>query len=127
MSALVIVLIVLGVLIVLVFIGGLVAARRRTRTQMGSYEQHIAEADHALEQARAGDKGWDRPVMEQAARQALSEARPDRSFEELALVLVDDPPGVTEDRAHFMAAGSEGEVRVVLVRGDAGWYAERVE
>ena len=40
--------------------------------------------------------------MERAAREAVAEARPGSDYE-LYLVLVDDRPGVEEDRAQFMA------------------------
>ena len=46
---------------------------------------------------------------------------------DLHLVLVDDRPGVEEDRAHFGAAGGDGEVRVVLARDPSGgWTVESV-
>ena len=122
-----IVVLVLAGVLVLVFLGGLVAARARDRRQAPSYSRHVAEADHALEQARASDKGWDREVMEQAARRALEEARPGFDVQRLELVLVDDRPGTDQDRAHFVAVGGSGEVRVVLARTGDHWGAERVE
>jgi hypothetical protein len=127
MSALVIVLIVLAVLILLVFVGGLVRARRRDRAQASTYAQHVAAADQALEAARAADRGWDRAVMEEACRRALRDRHPDFSYEELHLVLVDDQPGTDEDRAHFVATGPDGEARVVLARTGDHWGAEDVE
>ncbi len=127
MTVLAIILIVLAALLVLVFVGGLVAARRRTRETAGEYARHLADADHALEQARAADKGWDRAVMEDVARQALAREHPGATFDRLDLVLVDDRPGVTEDKAHFVATGGGEQVRVVLARSDAGWHLERPE
>jgi hypothetical protein len=127
MSVLAIVLIVVGVLILVVLVGGFLAISRRERLQAGSYVEHVRAADEALEQARAADKGWDREVMEQAARQAVSQARPGWSFDNLHLVLVDDRPGVTEDRAEFVAVGGDDEVRVALARRDEGWVVERVD
>ena len=41
--------------------------------------------------------------MEDTARRALARAHPGREFTDLDLVLVDDRPGVHEDRAHFEA------------------------
>jgi hypothetical protein len=128
MSVLVIVLIVVGALIVLGFVGGLLAARRRARAQEASFPRGVAEADQALEEARAADRGWDRGLLEEAARAGLAEARPGWTYEELHLVLVDDRPGVAEDRAHFVATGPQGEGRVVVARRDEmGWVAEHVE
>lgn len=126
MSTLAIVLIALAILIVLVFIGGLTASRRRAQAGAMDYAQHVAAADQALEQARASDRGWDRAVLEQTARDALEAERPGWRYRNLHLVLVDDRPGVTEDRAQFAAVGDDGEARVVLVRGEAGWALERV-
>ena len=124
MSVLAIVLIAFGVLVVLLFIGGLVARRRHDRQLAPDYLRHIAEADNALEQARAADRGWDREDMEAVARQALESAHPGVTFERLHLVLVDDQPGVNEDRAHFEAWDGDRAVRVVLTRSEAGWAAE---
>jgi hypothetical protein len=126
MSALAIVLIVVAILVLLVLAGGFAAARRRELTQAPDYGRHLAEADAALEQARAADKGWDRAVMEAAVQRALEEQRPGFRADRLHLVLVDDRPGVSEDKAHFVAAAGEEEVRIVLARGEAGWAAESV-
>jgi hypothetical protein len=127
MSTLAIIVIVVVLVLVLVFLGGLAATRRRAAAGAQDYERRVAEADQALEQARALDKGWDRGALEQTARDALGEHRPDFSYDDLFLVLVDDRPGTSEDRAHFAAVGSDGEARVVLVRGPDGWSAEKVE
>jgi hypothetical protein len=121
------VLIVLGVLVILFFIGGLLGARVRDRRQAGSYAQHVAEADAALEQARAGDRGWDREAMEEAAQAAIAEARGDWDFKDLHLVLVDDRPGTDEDRARFVAVAPDDECHVTLARQGGRWVAERVE
>ena len=43
--------------------------------------------------------------MEAAARAAVGESRPGWTDDELQLVLVEDRPGVEEDRAHFVAVG----------------------
>jgi hypothetical protein len=127
MSTLAIIVIAVVAVIVLVFIGGLAATRRRAAAGAADYERHIAEADRALEQARASDRGWERGALEQAARVALREQWPDFVFDDLFLVLVDDRPGIHEDRAHFAAVGSGGEARVVLVREQTGWAPEAVE
>jgi hypothetical protein len=61
--------------------------------------------------------------MEDVARAALNERRPGWDFRSLDLVLVDDRPGVHEDRAHFQASDGDRRVLVVLTRGEAGWTA----
>jgi hypothetical protein len=124
MSIVAIVLIALGALIALLFVGGYIARRRRDRELAPDYLRHIEEADNALEQARAADRGWDREVMERTAREALTAAHPATNFERLHLVLVDDRPGVDRDRAHFEAWDGDRPVKVVLTRSDAGWAAD---
>jgi hypothetical protein len=120
------VLLIVGAVLLLFFIGGLVAVAVRSRREAGSYERHVRDADQALEQARAGDRGWDRELMESVARSALSDSRPDFSYGDLHLVLVEDRPGMDEDRAHFVAVGADGEARIVLGRQDGAWIAESV-
>jgi hypothetical protein len=127
LSTLGIILIVLAVLVVLFFIGGVLGARRRDRRQAGSYAEHVAAADAALQQARASDRGWHREAMEAVARDAIADSRRDWDYTDLHLVLVDDRPGTEEDRAQFVAVGADGEVRVVLAREGDRWVAERVE
>ena len=127
LSTLGIIVIVLGVLVILFFIGGLLGARARDRRGAGAYEGHVRAADAALEQARAGDRGWHRDAMETVAREAVDRARPGWAYDDLHLVLVDDRPGSQEDRAHFVALGSDGECRVVLARDGDRWVAESVD
>ena len=127
MSVIAIVLIVVGVVILVVLVGGFVAVRRRARAEAPVFEERVAAADRALEEAKAADKGWDRAVMETAVQEAVSKSRPGWSYDDLHLVLVDDRPGVTEDRAEFVAVGAGEEVRVGLARRDEGWVVERVE
>ena len=126
MSTLGIVLIVIAGVVLLLLLGGFAGAARRRDRHGHHYDRHLAEADQALEQARAADKGWDRAVLEGAARQALADQRPGWPYSELALVLVDDRPGISEDRVHFVAYGDDGETRVVLARREAGWAVEQL-
>ena len=127
MSTLGIVLIAVAAVLLLLFLGGLSGAARRGRRREPQRARHVAEADRALEHARAADRGWDRSALEAAARDALSSERGGWSYEELVLVLVDDRPGVEEDRAHLVASGAEGEARVILARRESGWALERIE
>lgn len=127
MSTLAIVLVVAGASLALLFLGGLAYSLRRQRRNRSADAHHIAEADRALERARAADRGWDRERLDRAAREALASERPDWRYGELALVLVDDRPGVSEDRAHLVAAADDGNVRVVLRRRGDDWELERLE
>ena len=126
MSTLAIVLIVIAVVFVLLFAGGVVVERRRLNRP--DFEADVASADRALESARADDRGWERDLLDQAAESALRSERPGFTWDSLHLVLVDDRPGVEEDRAHLMATGADGGARVVLSRDAGGaWVCERIE
>ena len=127
MSTIEIIVSVLVVLVVLFFLLGLLGTRARARYQEPTFADHVRAADEALEQARALDRGWHRDTMEAAARAAVGEARPGWSFDDLQLVLVEDRPGVEEDRAHFVAVADDGHARVILARQGDQWIAERVE
>ena len=126
MSTLAVVLILAALLVLALLIGGTIAVRRRMERGSEAYGRHLAAADHALEAARASDRGWDRAVMEDVVRAALNERRPGWDFRSLDLVLVDDRPGVHEDRAHFEASDGDERVLVVLSRGESGWSATEV-
>ena len=127
MSTFAIVLIAIGAVVLALLVGGALGARRRDREREGDYSRRVAEADHALERARALDRGWDRGVMEQAVRRAVTEARPGWTYSELELVLVEDRPGVDQDRAHFVASGSDDEAKIVLARHGDHWGAELID
>jgi hypothetical protein len=116
----------IGLLIVVFFIGGSIAAGRRANAP--ELPDRVRAADRALEQARASDRGWDRDLLERAARAALDEHRPGEAWDLIELELVDDRPGMAEDAARLVATGPGGSARVVLARTEGGqWYAERVE
>ena len=120
-----IVLIIIAAVLLLLLVGGFVASRRRTT----DWSRHVAEADQALEAARAADKGWEKESLLRVAREALESERPGWAYHDLHLVLVDDKPGVAEDKAHFVAVadGGDGEARVVLARDAAGeWRVDAV-
>ena len=126
MSTLATVLIVAGVLVVLLFVGGVLGARKRDRQVAPDFQRHLEQADRALEVARAGDRGWDPVVLEQTVQEALARSHPGATFESVHLVLVEDQPGVHNDRAHYEAHGGDRRVRVVLSRDDSGWHGETV-
>lgn len=125
MSVLAIVLIVLGVLALVFFVGGSVVGRRRGRSP--DFSRHLREAERALEAALAADRGWDPAVLERTALAALAEQRPGFEPDDCHLVFVEDKPGVKEDRARFVAVAGDEQVTVSLVRDEQGWSADRVE
>jgi hypothetical protein len=127
-STFAIVLIAVVAVLALFLLVGFLGTRARDRHQAGSWEESVRSADAALAQAAASDRGWQRDAMESAARAALDEHRPGWRFGVLHLVLVDDRPGIEEDRAHFVAVGDGGdEARVILSRQGDRWSAERVD
>lgn len=124
MSTLGVVVIVVGVVFVLLLVGGLLGARKRDRHGAPVFHRHLARADQALQEARANDRGWDPEVLERTVQDTLSRSHPGVQFESVQLVLVDDRPGVEQDRAHYEARGEVGKVHVVLSRDEAGWRGE---
>ena len=128
MSVLAIVLIIVGVTVLFALFLGYLGVRARDERQAGTWEAEVRAADGALAQAAASDRGWHRELMEEAARTALTESRPDWRFDVIHLVLVDDRPGIEEDRAHFVAVAEGGdEARVVLSRQGDQWVAESID
>jgi hypothetical protein len=125
-STIAIILLVLLGLLALLFVGGVIAARRHANETSGRLLLKIQAADRALEAARAADRGWDRVLLDEAARAAIELERPGFRYDALHLVLVEDRPGTEEDRAQLAAVGEEGELRVVLSRHGDGWVAESV-
>ena len=123
MSVLAIILIVLAALILLLFVGGLVANERRQRAREAQLHAQIEAADHALAEARAGDRGWDLPALEEVARQACAGRLGGRQPEQLHLVQVLDRPGTDADEAVFRAIDGEQEEDVVLGREGGQWVA----
>jgi len=126
MSALAIVLIAFGGLLLILLTAGYLVTRRRRESE--DYGAAVRAADRGLEHARAADRGWDRAVLEQVCAAALRAERPDLAYEGIDLVLVDDRPGVAEDRAHMVARGPQGHTRLILARNEGGeWTVSRIE
>jgi hypothetical protein len=121
-----IVVVAVGAVFVLLFFGGVVYTILRERRTRARDARQIAAADRALETARAADRGWDRELLERAARQTLAAERPDLRYDSLSLVLVEDGAGVEEDRAHLPVSAASGDVRVILCRDDRAWPLERL-
>ena len=127
-STFAIVLVAVAAVLALFLLLGFLGTRARDRSQAGSWEKAVRAADAAFAQAAATDRGWHRESMEAAARTALEEHRPGWRYRDLHLVLVDDRPGIEEDRAQFMAIGDDGDdVAVVVARQGDHWSAERVD
>src|SRR5689334_17664381 len=102
MDAVTVIVVVLVLIVAVLAIGGYIANRRRFEAEAADIEQAARLADQHLARAHAEDKGWDRPVLEEAARSAYAE-RTGREPSKLTLVQVVDRPGIEEDEAVFDA------------------------
>lgn len=120
MSTIAIIVVVLVVLVVLLIVGGLIANERRTRAREDETRSAARDADQALAQARASDRGWERGVLEAAARDAFA-ARSPAEVRELVLVQVVDRPGTEEDQALFRVVTDVGSEEILLVRHGDAW------
>jgi hypothetical protein len=98
----IVLIVVLGVL-ALLFVGGLAGNARVRAREEDRHAERIAAADHALAQARAEDRGWNRTALE--------------------LIQVVDRPGTDEDRARFRARTAEGFEELELARAGDEWRA----
>lgn len=115
---LIIVLVVFAVLIV----GGIYARNRQLARSRPAFERALAQVDRDLAAAAATDRGWDRELLEAAARRISMQqlgAEPD----ELTLVEVIDKPGTDSDQAVFDVAAGGSRHRVVLGRQGGDWGA----
>ncbi|QEC50064.1 hypothetical protein FSW04_22490 [Baekduia soli] len=111
-------------LLIVLFLGGLVAMARRRAAMRAQLRAEVEAADHALAAARASDRGWERPTIEAAARTAFDRRHPGRVLADLALVQVVDQPGTDADQAVFRAfIEGGGEETITLGRRDGAWVA----
>jgi hypothetical protein len=122
----IIVLAVLGAFLVLALLGALAASlrNRRRRERFGS---SLDEVDRSLADARATDRGWERGLLEAAARRAFEAERPGVEIHELTLVQVVDRPGTEEDKAVFRVVAVDGRMQLTLGRVDGEWVGEAAD
>jgi type II secretory pathway pseudopilin PulG len=119
-SVIVIIIVVLVLLVILLSVGGFVASQRRAERGHDDLLVAVREADQALALAQAGDRGWERGVLEAAAREAFA-ARSPVEVRELMLVQVVDRPGTEEDQALFRVITDAGSEEILLVRHGDTW------
>ena len=120
MSVIAIIIVVFVLLVILLSVGGFIATRRRAERGQDDLLVAVREADQALALARAGDRGWERGVLEAAAREAFA-ARSPVEVRELMLVQVVDRPGTEEDQALFKVITDVGSEEILLVRHGDAW------
>jgi type II secretory pathway pseudopilin PulG len=115
-----IVVIVVVLLLVALAVGGYVASGRRARADDAALRAELEAANQALALARAGDKGWERSLLEEAARAAFADRSP-AEVRELQLVQVVDKPGTEDDQAVFRVVTDHGAEYVHLDRHGDVW------
>jgi hypothetical protein len=108
----------------LLALGGALAASLRNRRRAERFGSRIDEVDRALADARATDRGWERGVLEAAARRAFEVERPGLEIHELTLVQVVDRPGTEEDKAVFRVVAADTRVQLTLGRVAGEWVSE---
>jgi len=121
-NALEVIVIVVVVLVALLVIGGFVASGRRARADDAALRQELEAANRALAMAHAEDKGWERSLLEEAARAAFAERSP-AEVSELQLVQVVDKPGTDDDQAVFRVVTERGAEYLHLDRRGDAWVA----
>ena len=119
--------IIIAVLIVLA-VGGAIAARRRLEASSAGFTDHLDSANVDLATAHAADRGWEPASLARAASDALRERHPEFEAASLTLVEVVDRPGIDEDVARYRARADDGtELLITMVRHGGRWAAERFE
>jgi hypothetical protein len=122
-STLEIVVVAVAALLVLLFIGGLIAAGRHAKASEGQLQTRLAAANSALAEAHAADKGWKRATIEKAAREAFTKANKGVTIDALHLVQVIDRPGVEADEAVFHVVTGDQTRVIKLDRSGGKWSA----
>ena len=116
--------ILLGLLLI---VGGLATAgwagaTRRARAGEGKLLEQLQSAERELAQAHATDKGWDRALLEAAARAAVAQRFGATPINGMQLVQVIDKPGTDADQAVFRVETGDGdEQHITLGRSGGVW------
>ena len=118
-------LIVVLVVLVILAVGGAIARSMQLKRTQGAFDKRLAQADHDLAAAAAQDRGWDREILESAARRIYAEQRGGEPAE-LLLTEVIDRPGTDEDLAVFTVAGEGRKETLTLGRRDGDWVHEKL-
>ena len=112
-------LIIVLVVLALLAVGGIVARTIQLRRSRPAFEASLEQVNRDLAAAAAQDRGWDRAMLEDAARRIYATERGGEP-PELLLVEVRDRPGTDEDQAIFQC----GAERLTLGRRDGEWVRD---
>jgi hypothetical protein len=118
-----IIILVLVIVVLALAIGGYVASGRRHRADRGKLDDELEAANAALAVAHLDDKGWERSLLEDAAKAAFAE-RSAAQVRELQLVQVVDRPGTEDDQAVFRVITDHGSEYLHLDRHGDAWVAK---
>jgi type II secretory pathway pseudopilin PulG len=117
-----VVLLVLLIIVGALAAGGWTAATRRARAGERKFLEQLQAAERELAKAHAGDKGWDRTLLDAAARAAAAERFGATPINGMQLVQVIDRPGTDADQAVFRVETADGdEHRITLGRSGGVW------
>jgi hypothetical protein len=119
-------LIVVLVVLVILAVGGAIARSMQLKRTQGAFDKRLAQADHDLAAAAAQDRGWDREILESAARRIYAEQR-GAEPSGLQLIEVVDRPGTEEDFAVFHTEGEGAQHRLTLGRREGEWVLQTIE
>jgi Tfp pilus assembly protein PilX len=121
-----IIVLVVVLVIILLAVGGAVARRRQLEGSQDRFEANLQQVNRDLAAAHAEDRGWERSLLEDAARQAYAVEREGADPGALELTQVIDRPGTDDDHAVFRC-GPEARERLTLGRKDGQWVLEALE
>ena len=125
MSTGLLIVIIVVALVLILAVGGSIAQRRRMERNRPVFEAQLDQVNQDLALAHAEDRGWERETLEAAARDALTQQRPqDGAQAELSLVRIVDRPGTDDDKAIFRVQASGREEQLTLGRRDGAWILE---
>jgi hypothetical protein len=122
-----IILIVVVAVLILLAIGGSLARRRQFARTEDDFDAQLAQANRDLATAHAKDRGWQRSVLEDAARRAFAEQRSGAQPENMTLVAIIDRPGTDEDKAVFQLEEGGDRHELTLGRQNDQWVLERLD
>ncbi|MEA2227769.1 MAG: hypothetical protein QOF04_1399 [Solirubrobacteraceae bacterium] len=120
MSLLAIIILIVAVVLLVLIVGGYIASRRRAQQDEPSLKQELEAANRAQAMAHVDDKGWERSLLEAAAREAFAE-RSAADVRDLQLVQVVDNPGTEHDQAVFRVVTDHGAEYLHLDRHGDAW------
>ena len=122
-----IIILVVVAVIILLAVGGAVARRRQLAHSQDRFAANLHQVNRDLAAAHAEDRGWERSVLESAARDAYAAKHGGGTDPgQLELTQVIDRPGTDEDKAVFRC-GPDGRERLTLGRRDGQWVLEALE